>query len=292
MACTMQAHGTRAANGSDGGSQRKPDGRIATSNKTMKTNSAHFPTSILIAALVAGSSSFATTQTVDTSTGTVLDSMTSRTGVAPANQGPTNLSASILPLDEEGETHGELTFIVVGNAVGVSGAINGLEPLQRYQAVVQAPLESPAVTATELAPPPSQAGIPNAGTPQSGTPSAPAPAAGQPDGQRRPGPPGSGEGTSTSSAQPPQTTNTTSDLSSPEMELGSMLADSNGTMSLNLTLNDKNLSPPPEGILGCTVVIKAMPSSGSTEKSSPVGSGIIVAPTPLVGDSGPGDGGK
>jgi hypothetical protein len=249
-----------------------------------------FPCRVMLAALLGASETFTMAQTVDTSTGTILDSNTSPTALPEPNRSPSRLTATIRPTDPSFATNGEMVFIVVGEAVSVSGRIAGLEPNKRYQAMVHVPLinppPNPGVTATQ----PSQAGAPDAGPPQAAPPSAPAPAAGKPDGEMRPGAPGGGsEGTPITGSRPPRVPAAVagSPVAAVEVDLGMIVADAQGITNLNVTLMNKDLSRPPNGIQGCTVVIKRAPPLDSREERNPVGAGVIVASQIIPVPAGP-----
>lgn len=67
-----------------------------------------------------------------------------------------------------------------------------------------------------------------------------------------------------------------------EVDLGMLVSDANGIANLSASIQKKNLSPPPNGIQGCTLVIKRAPPLDSREERSPVGSGTIVPSGPAL----------
>lgn len=214
----------------------------------------------MFAALLSASVPLALAQAVDTSAGGVQGSAASRTVAPVPNPAPARLTASIQPVDQSVATSGELVFVVVGDAVSVSGRIAGLDPNKRYQAVVRLPLNPLAVQRN----PPSQQETPDGDPPQESAPSAPAPAAGS-------------EGTPDIARRAPQANLTGALTPSLEMDLGMMVSDARGITNLAATLMNQDLTQPPNGIQGCTVVIKRAPPLDSREERSPVGTGVIFA---------------
>ncbi len=245
----------------------------------MKTNQSNFPAKVMLAALLTAGTSLAIAQAVDPSAGTVPDSANSQAVAPVPNPAPARLTASIQPIDESVATRGEVVFIMVGDAVSVSGRISGLESNKRYQVVIQLPLNP---LASQVIPPiPPQAPE----NQDAGSPQADAPEARQPDGEPDPGVEGDGrEATPEVASRPPQATAGVTGSLAPslEVDLGMMVSDAQGIANLNGTLMNRNLSQPPNGIQGCTLVIKRAPPLDSREERSPVGSGVIVASDQVI----------
>lgn len=234
----------------------------------MKTIQSIFPKGILTAILASGAP-FVIAQTVDTSTGTVLDSTTSRTVIPPENPAPTKLTASILPIGKDSTTSGDMTFFMTGSAVSVAGRITGMEPNKRYQAVIRFPA-TPAVLnqAGTVVNPSSEARPPAAESPPTGSPAPATPTAKQ--------------GAGAANRPPDATTVTTSGPQSIELDLGTMVSDAAGAANLNSTIQNKDLTPPPTGILGCSAIIKRAPPLDSIDERNPVAAGVITAPAAVV----------
>ncbi len=217
--------------------------------KIMKTPRPIFHTRGMLAAVLAASAPLAVPQTVDLSTGTILDSNTSGTVIAGRNLAPTRLSASLLPIGNDNPASGEIVFVMAGGAVSVVGRIVGLEPDKRYQAVLQFPVV--AVTGA--------------------------------DGESRPVAPGAGrQGTRRTASRAPNATAITITPDGPpnETDLAMVVADASGAANLSTLIPNKDLSAPPAGILGCSLVVKRAPPLDSREERTPVASGIIVSTHP------------
>lgn len=224
----------------------------------------------ILLGLLSASAPLVIAQTVDTSTGTVLDSNAAASVIPPENQASTKLTAIILPIEKSNSTKGEAAFVMVGSAVSVVGRITGMQPNKRYQAVVWVP-SVPAVSkqGEPVVNPSSEASPPAADTTPTAFPS--------------PATPTAGPGSVSSINRPPATaTLMPSSPQSTELDLGTLVSDASGGANLNATLQNKDLAAPPTGILGGFLVIKrALPLDGTDERN-PVASGVIGETTSVV----------
>lgn len=237
-------------------------------------------------------------QTVDTSTGQVNDSSSSRSVVPPSQPVPLHLVARMTSAETSIKAKGEVRFSLVGDAVNVTGKIEGLEPNTRYQLAVppfaaagkpetRESVAEPGIPRNdgeqredkdpETGAP--AAGAPAAGTPQAGTPTAGKPDAGKPDGTFRPGAPGSGEGTSVTESPVPPSGGTKSGVTAEAGKLSGLLgiltADSMGGATIKLTVRSLALTTGPGGIQGRTVTLTTVPVEGATPVM--VASGVLEA---------------
>ncbi len=232
----------------------------------MKTIRSIFRVRALVVSLLSASAPLVIAQTVDTSTGTILDSNSAPSVVPPENPASTKLSATILPIEKGNATKGEAAFTMAGSAVSVIGRITGMEPNKRYQAVVWVPsVPTPSKQGEAVVNPSSEARPPAAESPPTGSPS--------------PARPTSGQGSATAANRPPTAaTEATFSPQSAELDLGTMVSDANGGANLNATLQNKSLTAPPTGILGGFIVIKRAPPLDGTDERTAVASGVIAAP--------------
>ncbi len=238
-------------------SERRPD--------MMKTNRSIFQTHGILVAVLTMGAPFAMAQTVDTSTGTILDSTASRSAISPENPAPTRLTASVTPINKDATINGEITFVLTGSAVSVAGRISGMETNKRYHAVVWSPAAPAVLGKPATVNPSSEARPPAAESPPTGSPA--------------PATPTANPGTADPTARPANsTTVTTSGPQSIELDLGTLVSDANGTANLNSSISNKDLTTPPAGILGCVIVIKRAPPLDSIDERSPVASGVISVP--------------
>ena len=229
----------------------------------MKATRSIFQVKGILAAILIAGAPFVIAQTVDLSTGTVLDSATSPTVLPVPNPAPTQLTATILPIGESTKTSGEMIFTVVGDAVSVLGRIIGLDPNKRYQAVLQTPLK-PLVSPTTIPGAATDTANPASTSLQAGASPPAAPAAGSEE---------------TKKVVVPVTAPA---LEFSETDLVMIISDARGTANLNATIQKKDLTPPPAGVLGCTIVIKRAPPLDTREERTPVASGVIVAPVLVI----------
>ncbi len=218
----------------------------------MKTIRSISPVKSVLLALLGASDPLVTAQTTDTSTGTILDSNAAPSVTSPENPASTKLTATILPIEKNATTKGETTFVMVGSAVSVVGRITGMEPDKRYQAVVWVPsVPAPSKQGDTVVNPSSEARPPAADSP------------------------------------PTAATVTNSSPQPTELDLGTLVPDASGGANLNATLQNKDLTAPPTGILGGFIVIKRAPPLDETDERSPVASGVIGEPIPATEDPGP-----
>jgi len=223
--------------------------------------------------------STASAQTVDTSTGTVLDS-TSAPSAPPRDMAPAmKLRAAIVPMDQDSKMSGHVQFSLIGDAVNVTGQIEGLEPNKRYQLQIDRPAPAAEERADKAPDGSPAAGTPAAGAPDATAPAAGTPAAGKPDGSSRPGAPGGGtSGTSGSGSRSARTEASDREAFTPGSstgDLGMMTADSTGAMNVSAILRNADLTAGPMGILGRTVGIMPAAESGSTSAPAPIATGVI-----------------
>ena len=204
-------------------------------------------------------------QTVDTSTGTLLDS-NSASSSAPRSPAPvTKLRAAMVPMNADSETIGNVHFSLIGDAVNVTGQLQGLQPNQRYHLQIDMPAPAPAERAAAVNDGPSAAGTPVAATSAAGTPNA-----GKPDGNQRPG------SLATGSPQTEPAANGAPSLTrSPAADLGTASADSTGALTISAVLRNVDFTAGPAGILGRTVGIMPVSESGPTDTSAPIATGVI-----------------
>jgi hypothetical protein len=209
--------------------------------------------------------------------------------VAPAT-GLKRVTAPLLPTGPNSKAKGTVVFSMAGDALNVTGQIEGLEPNRSYQLVIERRMSEADSSAVEArtgppgsdgppaAPPPSSAGKPAAGPPVAGPPNEPPPAAGKPDGTSRPGAPGAG--TSGTSVSGGKESRTAGDLTVPKLsgDMGIITADSAGVVSLNKTLRNVELGAGPNGILGNTVVVREVVSETSSTTAI-VAKGVIILPS-------------
>ena len=172
------------------------------------------------------------------------------------------------------EAKGNLKFSMAGDAVNVSGRLEGLEGGERYQLGIHGsgPPASPAAAAA-----PMNEGTPNAGTPQApqpnaGTPQAPQPNAGQPDGQERPGPAGAGTtGSAVAGGGTPPAQGATRALASGE-NFAVVTTDATGSVNVNALLRNVDVDGGLQAITGHTVVLRKIGGTG------PIATGVITMP--------------
>lgn len=236
--------------------------------------------------------SSAVAQTVDTSTGTVLDSSAAPSAAVDPSV-PTRLAAEIAPSKDDSKVKGIVRFSLAGDAVNVSGRLDGLEANQRYRIAIQLPAAVTPSTGSETSP--SQAGQPDAGAPEAGQPVAPqpaagTPAAGKPDGTSRPGASGAGTQGSTNSgsrrdnAADNETAETTAKAAG---DLGTLVADAAGGANINTTLRNATLTTGVTAIIGQTVTISPAPDTDAGEPTEPVAEGKIEAAKAPAGEPTP-----
>lgn len=215
-------------------------------------------------------------QTIDTSTGTILDSSSSPSASVESTT-PKSLAAVLGPAKDGSKVKGIVRFSMAGDAVNVSGRVDGLEPNKSYRLAIELPVAPPPPVAKD----PSEAGPPDAGAPQAGQPTAPPPAAGKPDGTERPGAPGAG-----TEGSPDSGTNETSPGENakpsplPAGDLGVLTADSAGGANVNTLLRNVTLGSGATAILGQTVTVTPIPEAGDETKPGPVADGRIEATKP------------
>lgn len=268
--------------------------------KTLKIS--QFPAlAVLSAGLLPVLTLLTVAQTVDTSTGQVNDSSSSRSVAPPSQPVPLHLVARMTSAGTSSKAKGEVRFSLVGDMVNVTGEIEGLEPNSRYQLAVPPFPTDKKPEAGESAAEPERtpqndgeqredkdpetgapaAGAPAAGTPEAGTPTADKPDAGKPDGTFRPGAPGAGEGTSvTDSPIPPPggaKPGVTAEAGKLSGLLGILTADSTGGAPIMLTVRSLALTTGPGGIQGRTVTLTTVPVEGAGATPVMVASGVLEA---------------
>ncbi len=185
----------------------------------------------------------------------------------------------MVPMDQDSKMSGDVQFSLIGDAVNVTGQIEGLEPNKRYQLQIDMPAPA-AEERQDKAPDGSPAaGAPAAGAPIAPAPAAGTPAAGKPDGTSRPGAPGAGtSGTSGSGSRDAQTEASDREAfvsGGSTGDLGTMTTDSTGSMNVSAVLRNADLTAGPMGILGRTVGIMPVAESGSTSAPAPIATGVI-----------------
>ena len=208
-------------------------------------------------------------QTVDTSTGTLLDS-TSASSSAPRSPAPvTKLRAAMVPMNADSETIGNVHFSLIGNAVNVTGQLQGLQPNQRYHLQIDMPAPDPEERVETVPGGPPAAGIPAAAAPAADTPNA-----GKPDGSQSQG--SLGNGTTIGTARTEPATGGESSLTrSLTGDLGTAIADSTGALTISAVLRNVDFTAGPTGILGRTVGIMPVSESGPNSTSAPIATGVI-----------------
>lgn len=244
----------------------------------MKTNFSILNARGALLSLMACGMTAALAQTIDTSTGTILDSASTPSGVITKVPGASKLIASIRSVDESAKAGGEVSFTPAGSSVNVNGSVDGLEPNRTYQVIVDIP-ETPGAGLT-TSPPPSSAGAPSAGAPNAGSPQAGPPVASQPNGESKPGTGASGtSGTGVSGTE--SSTEKNQAKAQPiakEGDLGLITADSNGKILINVSLRNVDQASDPGRIMGRTLAIKTADPNAETGHMITVASGKISLP--------------
>lgn len=188
------------------------------------------------------------------------------------------LTAEIVPVVENSKIKGMLSFSVAGDSVSVSGRIEGLEPLKKYQ-VTMNPGANPVVAAKK---PAENAAQPPRAVPNTGPKPGPGlPDAGPPDGTSRPGAPGGGSsGTGTSSEPSANSKSAQKEVidSMANEDLGMITADSTGSANVNKTVRDKVLAAGPNGVQGWLIRVTLEPADGSFTGNPLVATGTVGIP--------------
>ncbi|MEO5914099.1 MAG: hypothetical protein ABIS50_07695 [Luteolibacter sp.] len=235
----------------------------------------------LLLAILASPLAFA--QTVDRSTGTVLDSSASPSVPPNPNPPPRKLVAVLHTIVPDSKPSGDLSFSISGDAINVNGRVEGLEPGKSYQLVMPLPEDNPVSgNPAAAAEPPSEAGPPDSGQPHAGAPSALPPAAGtpdagKPDGELRPGAPGHGEGTSVTGNRPLKKPAADTPTPGSDRILQSFTADTNGSSNVSATLRIPASDAGLDSILGRTLLLMR-PAQGDQTEPSLIATGTVTAP--------------
>lgn len=236
-----------------------------------------------------------TGQTIDTSTGEVGNSATSRSRVPPENPAPTSLKTKLVPVEDGSKITGEVVFSVAGDVLNVSGRVDGLEPMMRYLLSVpsgpalanQEPVaakDAPGGKASEAAERPIAGELNEASpTPASPTPASPTPAnprLATPGGVDSRAPTGGGGTQSAGMTGQNKSNATKAGAEVPEIATGSgvvgvLTADAKGGTNINLSLRDTTLTGSNE-IMGRMVLVASVPPTGGEGESKVVASGRLT----------------
>lgn len=263
---------------------------------TMKSSTILFSTVVASSLFIATPGLLA--QTIDLSSGAVLDSSTAPPA-KPASANPKELNAVISSEKKGAEARGSLTFSSADQTISVSGLLEGMEPNKRYQVAVlpagqkteKAPESNAAVgnvrataasTGNPRATPPLAAGTPNAGAPVASAPAAGQPAAGKPKGEERIGPGGAGSSGSSvtgNSGIRPAASGTVSpapfDRPETAYEVGTFTSDAEGKVEVAATIQNMKLTKAADGIQGRTVIVRNTLDGGESAERTQVASGTI-----------------
>lgn len=236
----------------------------------MKISSSHITSITAISSVWVALAWSATAQTVDTSTGQASGSSTPDSTVRPVNPAPVRLVARMTPAEADFKVRGDVDFSLAGDALNVSGRIDGLEPNMRYQLAVPpgGASEKPEVAPTPDAPQPPGAGTPDAGRPD----------AGKPDGTTRPGAAGSGTQVTSVSGTRSSSDGNPGGSTQVSGALGILTADATGGANVSLTVRSMALTTGPGGIRGRMVTLHSIPAPGAGATPVLVASGALEVP--------------
>lgn len=240
-----------------------------------------------------------TGQTIDTSTGEVGNSATSRSRVPPENPAPTSLKTKLVPVESGSKITGEVVFSVGGDFLNVSGRVDGLEPMMRYLLSVpsgpavanQEPVaakDAPGGNASETAERPIAGELNEAApTPASPTPANPKLADPGESDSRAPTAGGGTQITRVSGQSESDAIEAGAEV--PETTTGSgvvgvLTADAKGGANINLSFRDATLTGS-NGIMGRMVVVSSVPPTGGEGESRAVASGKLAGSGAEGGES-------